>query len=87
MYNITNDNALRRKTESSKYDLVALMDVEASCFKDTPQVLTCAVDRHVANENKEEALTLKRWRLHREETVADGKRKNKNDKNEKRKGE
>ena len=26
------------------------MDVEASCFKDTPQVLTCAVHRHVANE-------------------------------------
>ena len=26
------------------------MDVEASCFKDRPQVFTCAVDRHVANE-------------------------------------
>ena len=26
------------------------MDVEASCFKDTPQVLTGAVDRHIANE-------------------------------------
>ena len=47
---LKNSNLKRLNLEWSKYDLVALMDVEASCFKDTPQVLTCAVHRHVANE-------------------------------------
>ena len=47
---LKNSNLKRLNLEWSKYDLVALMDVEASCFKDSSQVFTCAVDRHVANE-------------------------------------